>query len=411
MDYRSELLFTEQLLSNFRLKIRYIDRTSPVESPSDIGLGKILNYQVDHDRLLAYLEQYCRPNTIYRIQNPLLCCYLIFRLPDTVPATYAYVGPYTQEVVSKKDVLKLADKYHLGPGNLKQLEQFFHDLPLLPSETMLFTIIYTLGERMWGSLDNFSFQKNIHFFIGEAQPVTPAPDITTPEEALLSMQILENRYETESQLFQAVSNGRLHKAELYFSNLATRQYEERATTRLRTIKNYALAMNTGLRIAAGNGSVHPLHIHNMSSQYARRIEALASESECMALMKEMVRKYCLLVKNHSLKGYSLLVRKVLTRIDFDLTADLSLKAQAGLLNVNPSYLSTLFKKETGVTLTEYVNRKRIEQALLLLNSTSMQIQLIAQYCGIPDVNYFTKTFKKIVGKTPKEYRKLISSDV
>ena len=225
------------------------------------------------------------------------------------------------------------------------------------------------------------------------------------------MQILENRYETESQLFQAVSNGRLHKAELYFSNLATRQYEERATTRLRTIKNYALAMNTGLRIAAGNGSVHPLHIHNMSSQYARRIEALASESECMALMKEMVRKYCLLVKNHSLKGYSLLVRKVLTRIDFDLTADLSLKAQAGLLNVNPSYLSTLFKKETGVTLTEYVNRKRIEQALLLLNSTSMQIQLIAQYCGIPDVNYFTNTFKKIVGKTPKEYRKLISSDV
>ena len=86
----------------------------------------------------------------------------------------------------------------------------------------------------------------------------------------------------------------------------------------------------------------------------------------------MVRKYCLLVKNHSLKGYSLLIRKVITKIDYDLTADLSLKVQAEYLNVNPSYLSTLFKKETGLTLTEYINRKRIDHALLLLNSTVMQ---------------------------------------
>ena len=122
----------------------------------------------------------------------------------------------------------------------------------------------------------------------------------------------------------------------------------------------------------------------------------------------MVHKYCLLVKNHSMKGYSLLIQKVLVRIDSDLTADLSLKTQAALLNVNASYLSTLFKKETGQTLTDYVNKKRVEHALFLLNSSSMQIQTIAQYCGIPDVNYFTKIFKKYVGKTPKEYRDEIS---
>ena len=109
-----------------------------------------------------------------------------------------------------------------------------------------------------------------------------------------------------------------------------------------------------------------------------------------------------------MKGYSLLIQKVLVRIDSDLTADLSLKTQAELLNVNASYLSTLFKKETGATLTDYVNKKRVEHALFLLNSSSMQIQTIAQYCGIPDVNYFTKIFKKYVGKTPKEYRDGIS---
>ena len=103
----------------------------------------------------------------------------------------------------------------------------------------------------------------------------------------------------------------------------------------------------------------------------------------------------------------MLIRKAITTINYDLSADLSLKTQAKLLNVNPSYLSTLFKKETGFTLTEYVNRKRVEHAILLLNSTDMQIQTIALYCGIPDVNYFTKTFKKLIGKTPKEYREMI----
>ena len=160
--------------------------------------------------------------------------------------------------------------------------------------------------------------------------------------------------------------------------------------------------------AVESAAVHPIHIDSISSQYAKKIEAVTSEASCISLYKEMVRKYCLLVKNHSLKGYSLLVRKVITKIDYDLTADLSLKVQAEYLNVNPSYLSTLFKKETGMTLTEYINRKRIENALLLLNSTDMQIQMIAQYCGITDVNYFTKTFKKIVGKTPKEYREMIN---
>lgn len=109
-----------------------------------------------------------------------------------------------------------------------------------------------------------------------------------------------------------------------------------------------------------------------------------------------------------MKGFSLLVQKVVTRIDSDLTADLSLKTQAQLLNVNASYLSTLFKKETGMTLTDYVNKKRMENAVFLLNSTNMQIQNIAQYCGIPDVNYFTKIFKKYIWKTPKEYRGEIS---
>ena len=141
---------------------------------------------------------------------------------------------------------------------------------------------------------------------------------------------------------------------------------------------------------------------------AKKLENSPSVSDCLRLFGTMVHKYCLLVKNHSMAHYSLLVQHVILRIEADLTADLSLKAHADFLNVNPSYLSSLFKRETGATLTEYVNRQRVNHAIFLLNATELQIQTIASYCGIPDVNYFTKTFKKIVGFTPTEYKKRLS---
>ena len=416
MNYEKELHFVEKLLNNHHLNIRYLslDNFYSPSSINDLGLRDVLNYSFDENELLDMLDKNCKPNTIYRIRNILLCHYLFFRLPNTDTPVFAYIGPYTLTPISKREILKIAEQYHVTPANMTQLEQFYQNITLLSDENILLTLTYTLGEVLWENADNFCMDENFEIpplltkhSSHITEPLTPIADIQNPEDALLSMQIIEKRYQIEHNLIQAVSNGQLHKAELYFAKLSSGQYEQRSSNQLRDLKNYAIVLNTLLRKAAESAAVHPIHINNISSLYARKIEVLSSQTACMSTLKEMVRKYCMLVKNHSLKGYSLLVRKVITEIDYDLTADLSLKTQAKLLNVNSSYLSTLFKKETGLTLTEYVNKKRIKHALLLLNSTDMQIQMIAQYCGIQDVNYFTKTFKKMVGKTPKEYREMI----
>ena len=76
-------------------------------------------------------------------------------------------------------------------------------------------------------------------------------------------------------------------------------------------------------------------------------------------------------------------------------------------NVSSGYLSTVFKKETGKTVTGYIRDKRIKHAMHLLSTTHLQIQTIALHCGIMDVQYFSKLFKKQTGKTPKEYRESI----
>lgn len=404
MQYETEFQFFQKMMLNMRIPFKIFQLPLNPSENLDLGLRKIINLNLDYQQLSAKFPRIFDHNKIYRITDEFMCRYLLFRIPETNIPTYAAVGPYTPGEVPSKKVLEIAGRYELPSQCLPIFDNYYRNLSLVADEGQILVPLFTLGEYLWGSLDNFLMQDVHNSLPIDLEPVAKRPVYKESEEAFLSMQLLEERYENENVLLKAVSLGLIHKAEMLMNNLTTHWMEERASSPIRNLKNYSIILNTLLRKAAEQGAVHPLHIDSLSSRFARKIELITNEKEGISLQHEMVHKYCLLVKNHSMKGYSLLIRKVLTRIDSDLTADLSLKKQAELLDVNPSYLSTLFKKETNCTLTEYVNRKRIEHAIFLLNSTSMQIQTVAQYSGIPDVNYFTKTFKKLVGKTPKEYR-------
>ena len=175
----------------------------------------------------------------------------------------------------------------------------------------------------------------------------------------------------------------------------------------RDYRNLLITFNTLCRKAVEQACVHPIHIDELSTRFAKQIENVYSEYEVSKLRVNMIRRYCMVVNNYSLQGYSPLIQKIVNYIDLNLEADLSLKAVSEKFSLNASYLSDIFKKEVSVTFTSYVNNKRIKQAILYLNSSHMQIQEIAAEVGISDVNYFTKLFKRLIGKTPREYRNSI----
>ena len=68
-------------------------------------------------------------------------------------------------------------------------------------------------------------------------------------------------------------------------------------------------------------------------------------------------------------------------------------------------LSRKFKKETGQSLTDYINKLRIKEALYMMENHNLSITDIAYMTGFNDVNYFTKVFKKYKRMTPSSYRK------
>ncbi|MGL4791282.1 MAG: helix-turn-helix domain-containing protein, partial [Anaerotignaceae bacterium] len=112
-----------------------------------------------------------------------------------------------------------------------------------------------------------------------------------------------------------------------------------------------------------------------------------------------------LVKKHSRKQYSAVIQKALDYIDFHFEQQLSLDFLANHLSVSNAYLSSLFKKEVGDTITNYINQTRVRHAIHLLTNTTKSIQEISEECGFNDANYFTRTFKKFQGVSAKSYRK------
>lgn len=406
MFYDAELTFLQSVLKNYRLSNMIVTPETVQPATIDLGLRELLGLDSEYRKLTDFLTKQIVPKQIYRITDSFLCTYLFLLLPEKKPSCIMVIGPFLTHDITRQTLLQLNSKSQLPPHVLPVLEKYYINLPVLQDDVMLLSLLNAFGEKLWGSTDAFSMESVNQRFAEHDAPIR----VNEPADTLFNMQALETRYATENKLLQAVSQGLSHKAEMLMGNLSSTVLEQRITDPVRNLKNYAIIMNTLLRKAAEQGAVHPLHIDHISADFAHKIEEITTIEGGYKLPRDMVRKYCLLVKNHSMKGYSLLVQKVITRIDSDLTADLSLNTLAGLQNVNPSYLSTRFKKETGSTLTDYVNRRRIGHAILLLNTTPMQVQTVAQYCGISDVNYFTKIFKKYINKTPKEYRENISQN-
>ena len=86
--------------------------------------------------------------------------------------------------------------------------------------------------------------------------------------------------------------------------------------------------------------------------------------------------------------------------------DLSMKMVCDSVHISASHFSNIFKREVGVTFVQYLTEYRIEKAKRLLKYTALRTYEISEAVGYADPHYFSSTFKKAVGQSPSEYRKI-----
>ncbi|MCM3632753.1 AraC family transcriptional regulator [Paenibacillus camelliae] len=96
---------------------------------------------------------------------------------------------------------------------------------------------------------------------------------------------------------------------------------------------------------------------------------------------------------------------VLSYADAHPEADLSLSALARHAAVTPSHFSRVFKRLTGMNVTDYVTAKRVMRAKELIQQSHMSISEIAEQCGFGSITHFHRKFKALTGMTPAQYKR------
>lgn len=100
------------------------------------------------------------------------------------------------------------------------------------------------------------------------------------------------------------------------------------------------------------------------------------------------------------------VEQVLAIIRADCSQNTTLESVAQQLNLNPAYVSRIFKKETGVKFMDYLTGMRVEKAKELLTGSNLKIKEVCERLGYSNINYFIKVFKDATGVTPGDYRRM-----
>lgn len=396
MNYDAELRFLTDTFKKYGLQVTIAELDRPPVRALTTA------YSLDTSLPLREILPAAQPATVYTLTQQ-QGCYIYFLLPELQPEAVMILGPYLTEPLTFHDILERTELQHIEPKYHKTMEKYYSALPVLPRSSHLHLMLDAFFDRIWG-IGGYTVQTVAEDRQTDSGSLWSNMQIFDEENTLVSAALMEERYAYENSLMDAVRLGQTRRVESFLTRLTPSAFEKRVSDPLRNLKNYSIITNTLLRKAAEQGGVHPIYIDRISTDFALKIEELSSPAAGSALISEMALTYCRLVRNHTAKGCSAPIQRAILLIEGNLSGDLSLTRLAKELNVNSSYLSTLFKKETGKTVTDYITDRRISHAKHLLKSSRLQIQTVGQLCGFEDVHYFSKVFKRLTDATPKQYR-------
>ena len=212
-------------------------------------------------------------------------------------------------------------------------------------------------------------------------------------------------YETEILFYSCIMHGDTERLgvcleKLLADGIVAGRLSENS---LRQMKYWAVSCITIAARYAMQGGLPEMEAYNLSDSYIRHIDLLNDENEIMNYLVTKCFEITEAIKSIRIRNrYPSSVRKCVSYIDKNLHSKITLECLAVECGLSKDYLSQLFKKITGFTVTEYIKKRRLTSAKMLLDRGTT-LSDAAYGLGFCSESYFISCFKKEYGITPKEY--------
>lgn len=212
-------------------------------------------------------------------------------------------------------------------------------------------------------------------------------------------------YSIEREICKTISSGDTENAKIILKEMNIAPHAKLAPNQLRSYKNSMICSCSFMTRAAIAGGVNPDNAFTLSDIYINKIENSTSMNELKNFESTMIEGFTQKVRDLKSQQYSPTVLNAIYYIDNHLCEDIKIKDIADEVYVNPSYLSGLFHKETGFTISDWILKNRIEEASHMVLNGKESFAEIALFYHFCSQSYFVQCFKKIMGTTPGEYRR------
>lgn len=174
---------------------------------------------------------------------------------------------------------------------------------------------------------------------------------------------------------------------------------------LRQAKNEMIVFSVLCSRAAILGGVSSEGALNLEDYYIQNIEAAETVPEVQYIGGTMHRTYIERVqKARANQNRSPLVKACAEYVETHILERIRVKEIADEIGYTENYISRVFKKEMGVSLFEYINRRKIEAAKMILDNSNISIAELSDRLSFANPSYFSAVFKKMTGQTPVEYQ-------
>ncbi len=246
-----------------------------------------------------------------------------------------------------------------------------------------------------------------------AQSETKKAGVNVDIEQKLTHQAFLNReasishldYERENAFFKCMQDGDTEGVQRLYEPLGTSEMGTLSDNPLRNLQYHLIITVALLTRSCIEGGMEMEEAYNLSDIYIRSIDKAGSEDEIRMLHRELVNDYA--QRMQIIRKRNRYPRAIAVCMDYiydNLHTKLTLKELADAAGLSVSYLSKLFRNEVGMTVMEYITRKRIEAAGNMLRYSEFSCLAIADYLCFSSESHFIQVFRKYTGYTPKRYR-------
>lgn len=212
-------------------------------------------------------------------------------------------------------------------------------------------------------------------------------------------------FDYEHEMLEAIRFGDENRAMDMLRKINELEAAVLATYPLRSKKNALIASCTLYTRAIIKGGIDPEVAFHLSDTMILEIEKIGDVERLMHFEYEMLVQFVAMVRSEKAElPYSHIVNLAIHYIREHIFEELSLQKIADVLQVHPSYLSDRFKRETGSSITTFINRRKIEESKHLLTHTNQSISEIAFTFKFCNQSYYTQLFRNFTGMTPGRYR-------